>query len=124
MSDEVFSKLVTTPPCVPPAGVTFKEVICSSDSVHLVGNYYKYSRELMQLHNEANESVASIIEGAVRKVSGEEDIVFQASSFDSEFVRVMGTGRTFHLVLSNPKCGTFTKEICREIERIVKLSEH
>ncbi|XP_969744.2 tRNA pseudouridine synthase Pus10 isoform X1 [Tribolium castaneum] len=129
ISDNEFGNLVNVPPKVPLYAVTLDTMKFFSEAIHLIGNYLKYSRDLFQVQNLFNTasldfSIETIIVDAVRNVASDfKDAVFKASGFDDNNIRVLGSGRTFHLQLNDPKFESVSKKQCQVIEGIIQRSK-
>ena len=75
--DEKFIQMVNIPPKVPFYSLDLAEFKVFSESIHLIGNYCKYSRKLLQMQipddladYTAGDSVENIIVRAVKQVVG------------------------------------------------------
>ncbi|RZC34699.1 tRNA pseudouridine synthase Pus10 [Asbolus verrucosus] len=131
--DETFINLVKVPPRIPLYEVTLKELKYFSEAIHLIGNYCKYSRQLLQVPSARNReveefSIETIILNAFKNSTGScyrefKEMLFKASSFDERSVRVLGGGRTFHLQIINPKFKSITQRQCRKIEKKIKKTK-
>ncbi|XP_063907380.1 putative tRNA pseudouridine synthase Pus10 [Zophobas morio] len=129
--DEKFIQMVNIPPKVPFYSLDLAEFKVFSESIHLIGNYCKYSRKLLQMQipddladYTAGDSVENIIVRAVKQVVGEiKQVSFQASSFDDPSVRVLGNGKTFHLQLFDPKFEEIPRSVCQKIEKIINKTK-
>ncbi|XP_044269003.1 putative tRNA pseudouridine synthase Pus10 isoform X2 [Tribolium madens] len=128
ISDSDFSNLVTVPPRVPFYSVTFEALKYYSEAIHLAGNYFKYSREIFQAQNPVNKasldfSIEAIITNAIRNVASNfKEAIFKSSGFDDQNIRVLGSGRTFHLQLNDPKFESLSRKQCQVIEEIIRSS--